>query len=283
MLGKLFVSVVHALPLTVSLFISNLLARMRCTGVRFRVTEEGLLVAHSSENRVHFSGTPKRGLEYLTNGLDRRAQNLREEYLLDQITLEPKVVVDVGANSGDFLLALSTELKIYIGLEPIQEEFEALTRNCQLRDLVSPNHMAASNIDGTAQIFVSLSKGDSSIIKPGPGVFETREIASVKLDTLFSEGPLSLHSEIDLLKVEAEGFEPAILSGSQSLLQICKWVVVDGGPERGQEHETTIERCSNLFAQGFEMVALNIRSRPGVALFRNLRLAESSQGFEGKN
>lgn len=47
-------------------------------------------------------------------------------------------------------------------------------------------------------------------------------------------------------------FEPKILRGSKSLLQICKWVVVDGGPDRGQAHETTIERCSNLlFAQGF--------------------------------
>lgn len=39
-------------------------------------------------------------------------------------------------------------------------------------------------------------------------------------------------SELDLLKVEAEGFEPEVLQGAERILHKIRFVSVDCGPER---------------------------------------------------
>ena len=83
---------------------------------------------------------------------------------------------------------------------------------------------------------------------------------------------------VDILKIEAEGLEPEIILGASEFIKNCRWVVVDGGPERGLEEETTIEKCTNLLIQQkFSLVSLNLRNRLGVGLFLNERF--SSHGL----
>ena len=235
--------------------------------------QNSLLIA-SQRGKSHFAGTAKRGLTFLTNGLAQRGKMLRSQYLFDFIEGPINTVIDVGANSGDLILALPHDTREYIAFEPIHEEWRALEKNCGMRGFRRPFCIAASNSDSDIEIYVSTQGGDSSIIQPANGFSEKRTVVASKLDSVLASQQIGrVLTVVDLLKIEAEGFEPEVLEGSIQTLKICRWVAVDGGPERGLESKTTIERCVNtLLGNGFELVALNIKSRPGVGLFKNTQL-----------
>lgn len=238
--------------------------------VRFQVVDS-ILVASSKDDK-HFAGTLKRGLVFLTNGLSNRGKTLKSQYLLDLIEGPVSTVIDVGANSGDLMLAFPNGLTEYLGIEPIDEEYRALEMNCNFRNFGKPMKVAASNSNSSLEIFVSTAGGDSSAIQPAHGFTERRIVPAYTMDSIMtSQGLQEPFDVVDLLKIEAEGFEPEVLEGCFQTLKRCRYVVVDGGPERGPDSQTTIEACTNiLLANGFELVAINIRSRPGVGLFRNL-------------
>lgn len=269
MISRMFVHAVHSLPLRIAVIFCNFLALARRRNVRFRV--KGELLVSSSGSQKHFAGTPRRGLELLTNGLAQRGSRLRMAYLLEYIPGPIETVIDIGANSGDFLLALPGQPVEYLGIEPIREELNALQKNTELRNLRDPINVAASDQMGTLTIYVSRKGGDSSIIQPSSGWTETRKVTGMPLDQILSDnGLVRAFSQIDVLKVEAEGFEPEVLKGSTLSLSVCRYVVVDGGPERGPQSETTIEECANfLIDRGFKLVRINLDFRPGVALFEN--------------
>lgn len=237
--------------------------------MRFKALDS-MLVA-TSDSSKHFAGTIPRGLEFLTNGLSERGAALHRHYFLSQVSGTIRTVIDVGANSGDLLLALPDEVEEYLGVEPIEEEYQALEKNCHLRNFSQPLKIAASNSEGTLEFFVSTLGGDSSAIQPANGFTERRTVPAASMDSILRSGNLQKKfNTVDLLKVEAEGFEPEVLEGCIETIGRCRWVVVDGGPERGPNSETTIENCTNmLVGHGFELVALSLKRRPGVGLFRN--------------
>lgn len=253
-----------------ALHFSNLASFLRGGKVKFQVVDS-ILVASSRDER-HFAGTVRRGLQFLTIGLSNRGSALRNQYLLDFVKGPIRTVVDVGANSGDLMLAFPHGLNEYLGVEPIEEEYRALEMNCNLRNFRKPMKVAASNQNSSLEIFVSTAGGDSSAIQPASGFTEKRKVPASTIDSIMTgQGLQGVFNVVDLLKIEAEGFEPEVLEGCIQTLKSCRWVVVDGGPERGTDSQTTIETCTNfLVANGFELQALNISSRPGVGLFRNL-------------
>lgn len=169
-------------------------------------------------------------------------------------------------------MAFPNGLTEYLGIEPIDEEYRALEMNCNFRNFGKPMKVAASNSNSTLEIFVSTAGGDSSVIRPAHGFTERRIVPAHTMDSIMtSQGLQKLFDVVDLLKIKAEGFEPEVLEGCVQTLKRCRYVVVDGGLERGPDSQTTIESCTNILLQnGFELVALNIRSPPGVGLFRNL-------------
>lgn len=272
MLSKLFTWVVRNSHVRLAMCLANLVSYLLGRQVRFSF--QNSLLQASQRGQLHFAGTAKRGLVFLTNGLSQRGKMLRSQYLLDFIGGPIKTVIDVGANSGDLILALPEETSEYIAFEPIHEEWRALEKNCGTRGFREPFCIAASNSDSDIEIYVSTQGGDSSVIQPANGFSEKRTVAASKLDSVLSSK--KFHKEftvVDLLKIEAEGFEPEVLEGSIQTLKICRWVVIDGGPERGLESRTTIEICANmLMDMSFELVALNIKSRPGVGIFKNAQL-----------
>jgi len=77
--------------------------------------------------------------------------------------------------------------------------------------------------------------------------------------------------DVFLIKVEAEGGEPEVLIGSLRLLSRTKYVVVDGGPERGLEGSSTIDSCTKiLLDNGFSEIARSA-TRPQTVLFKRQR------------
>ena len=264
---------IRILPLRFALIFANLVSISRGSNTKFSL-EDGLLVAHDPISGLcHRAGTPKRGLYFLSVGLKRRGQILRSQYMIDRLDGTPvKVVIDVGANSGDFLLALDDNLEIYLGIEPVHSEFRALQINVSKKGMPSPVKKVVGASSGLIDFYISEIGGDSSAILPASGFTEKTKMDMETLDKIIASKEELASSEIDLLKIEAEGYEPEVLAGAKTTLSRSRFVVVDGGPERGPEEKTTIESCINfLHDLGFELSAMNLKDRPGVALFSRKR------------
>ena len=72
-----------------------------------------------------------------------------------------------------------------------------------------------------------------------------------------------------MLKLEAEGWEPEILDGAKEFINICDYVAIDGGLERGETAEATFPAINNfLMNNGFEMI--DIQGPSYRALFKKV-------------
>ena len=179
-----------------------------------------------------------------------------------------RTVVDVGANSGDLLLAIDKDSTKYLGFEPVMSEFAALQKNVRSGRYLNALQVALGKTNGRVSFFVSTAHGDSSVLEPANGFTEMQEVEMRTLDDVLAGFDDLFCEGIDLLKIEAEGYEPEVLQGAKETLKKCKFVTVDGGPERGKYAESTIEACITiLLEQGFKLESINLESRPGVALF----------------
>jgi FkbM family methyltransferase len=197
-------------------------------------------------------------------GLFQRAQTLRREYLIDSGLIQMgtgDLVIDCGANIGDFKLAIDS-LGIpdisYFGFEPSPIDFVCLSENVGRN---SSHDIALYNSNGVVEFYMDSENADSSVINPG-SYNEVISLKSARLDTLYPK------TRIKLFKVEAEGAELEVLEGATGLLPYIEFISIDAGFERGPNKETTMPNCTNfLLRNGFELIAVG--SGRLTALFRN--------------
>lgn len=275
MKSRIFIALVRRLPLSYGVILCNFQAFLRRIPIRYRVQNNLLSVVSGEE--THFVASPKMGLEFFANGIEFRKRWIIDDYMVSELLEEENlVVVDVGANSGDFLLAFGPKSSHYLAVEPVKEEFLALKRNASsYKTKFQGVQCAAGDESGEASMFISRSWADSSLIMPASGFSEKRIVPVRRVDDLVETFELenAFGPYVDLLKIEAEGYEPEVINGSLNTLSRTRYVAIDGGPERGPSRESTIEECSNVLSRhGFILVKLNLSSRPGVALFKNSTL-----------
>lgn len=205
----------------------------------FRVTQGDVTIFTARKSRLPF-------LMYDVHG---RLSELRNQYLVsDDLIRADDVVIDCGANIGEFSIVSARYGAQVFAFEPDPTEFTALERNAQSRR-ISANSFALWNEDGEMTLFDANDDGDSSLIDQGNSSREVR-VPTLRLDS-FSGLPTG---RIRLIKLEAEGAEPEIIEGAQETLQRTDYVAVDMGPERGLSHEATLVPVVNsLHDLGFRL------------------------------
>jgi FkbM family methyltransferase len=230
---------------------------------RFKKGPEAFIL-RGRDTEVKFSNW-RRGAHIYRRGLDFRIKQLEDAYCLESVAFtEPRgLVIDCGANYGDFSRAVLRKLpdaRLAL-VEPVP--WDASNLRSSFPD-ASVFELAASDSDGEAQFFLSESSGDSSLFRPKTRHHEIK-VAQKRLDQAISL------QDVFLIKVEAEGGEPEVLIGSLRLLSRTKYVVVDGGPERGLEGSSTIDSCTKiLLDNGFSEIARSA-TRPQTVLFKRQR------------
>jgi len=158
-------------------------------------------------------------------------------------------VIDVGANVGEFTQgAINNNAKIIFAYEPDPLAFYCLQRNIDKKSNVKIFELAVSNSNSIEDFYSASQTADSSLIEPA----NYNEIIKVKSVTLDSQ--IEIYPEIiDLIKIEAEGFEPEIIEGAVETLKRTRYVVVDVGPERyGEKTDKAVSKL--LSEQGFKVV-----------------------------
>jgi len=136
-------------------------------------------------------------------------------------SVAPEVVVDIGANIGNFSLFAATkwpqsEIWAY---EPAPVNFSQLSRNVELNTQcrIKPVNAAVSGKAGKAKLLIKQESGAHSLYSVDSDVVEgSLELPSVTLeDVVTATGG----KRIDFLKVDCEGAEYDIFAGREEILR----------------------------------------------------------------
>lgn len=214
------------------------------------------------DNKKKYKFFPIERINLYVKGLVFRTEQLKKEYLLHNIKFEENdIVIDVGANNGDFYLCFDKKIKYY-GYEPSPIVFPNLQYNVKNQNLynLGVSNSESDNID----FYLKDEGGDSSIL-PINNYNKKIRIETTTLDKEIDK----IQQRIKLIKLEAEGFEPEILQGLKKYLNYVEYITIDCGFERGVKQESTIAECANyLIKNNFKMI--DFSSSRIVTLFKNL-------------
>ena len=147
-------------------------------------------------------------------------------------------VVDVGANVGHYTKKFSDLVGSQgrvIAIEPVPETFELLSANVLLfrHSNVTLLNVAASDQSGIAGMQIpnfetGLSNNYQAHLSKG---MADLHVLTVKLDAL------TLEHRIKLMKIDAEGHDPAVLRGAEALLaRDHPILIVETGSSEVAEH-----------------------------------------------
>jgi len=165
---------------------------------------------------------------------------LCEAFKLRKYLQKAPLVVDVGANSGQF----NRFCEFYLGaskiisIEPVKETFDLLLKNA--RRPQDCYQAMISDRDGPARFFITGASQLSSAIQPEDGVPHTEiELHPTRLDKILSDAGIDT---IDLLKIDCEGSEMEVLRSAGAFLDKTRLVLLEMSVLR--------RSAGNLFAVG---------------------------------
>jgi FkbM family methyltransferase len=243
-------------------------SRKHFRGSNISVTFEADKGFQIIENGTTLNVARRTRLNYYKNGIIQRLEFLKKEYLGDvKIEFEENdIIVDCGSNIGEFICSLNlNESHRIFAFEPDPTEYGVLISNIGAYATVL--NKALWNEDDKIKIYLANESGDSGIYQRRDSE-ESIEISACRLDSLISK--TAPNGVIRLIKIEAEGAEPEVLSGALGLLERTNFITVDVGPERGVDKESTLVPILNILCDhGFEMI--NFNPNRITCLFRNAR------------
>jgi len=241
----------------IGFFINRLNGKNFCLFINIFFNKDGKLIFENGryvkiiENKNVAVYPNKRVLRVVKN-FKYQLDLLYDSYLLNSIDIQnDDVIVDCGANVGELFLAVKEKnLDVtYMGFEPDKETYECLKLNVKNEKNIVHN-IGLSNIEGSNNFYIDNEGGNSSFVD-----FGTSE--SIKVDTKRLDS-YNIKKNIKLFKIDAEGYEPEVLSGSKNTLKNTNFVSVDFGSERGANQNNTMVDVNNLLLQvGFELIELN--------------------------
>jgi FkbM family methyltransferase len=180
-----------------------------------------------------------------SGGILPRCAETARQYCLDQFQgrWQDAVFLDLGANIGEVSLHATARKARAYAFEADPHVFAALERNAR-RHGFSATHTLLGAEEGEAEFYLAAKDADSSLIPP------IGEAAETMPRVMLPVTPLDLATErtgldrIDVIKLDAEGAEPEVLSGAHETLSRTRFIAVDCSAERqGQE---TGEACLPL-------------------------------------
>jgi FkbM family methyltransferase len=184
-------------------------------------------------------------------GVAARRARLIKAYLGSVDIVRPgDVVIDCGANIGEFSIACAQFGATVHSFEPDPREFKALCANAF--DGITPVAKALWHKTERLKFYENNDSGDSGLIDIGRAA-SVLEIQAVRLDEYAAQAGIG--ERVRLIKVEAEGAEPEVLDGAGDILSKTDYVTVDMGPERGVSQESTVvDVTARLYNRGFRLI-----------------------------
>lgn len=143
--------------------------------------------------------------------------------------LQPRTVLDVGANIGNHTLMFSRHAQRVLSFEPGQKAFGMLRQNVQANHLahVSALNFGLSNVNVQQTLYVETSGnlGESSLTLANltsPNFVEDLIELRVGDEVLAEQGI----SDVDFIKIDVEGHEQAVIAGLRNTIAAQRPVVL---------------------------------------------------------
>ena len=136
---------------------------------------------------------------------------------LDRLLSDIRTILDVGANEGQTALPFARafpEATVF-AFEPVPRTFSTLRARTASVDRIRCFELALGDYDGEATISLAGKSGQNSLLnvaEPGPG---TITVPVVRGDTW---APAHEVEHVDVLKIDAEGYDLEVLAGFEQLL-----------------------------------------------------------------
>jgi len=138
------------------------------------------------------------------------------------------VIVDVGANLGDFTFALRNFARKIVAVEPEEKNFLAFSANLQVNHVnnVVPIRLAAHDHD--EEVFLQGESSNMYVAREKKG----QPVRGMPLDLILRRMGIG---SVDLMKIDVQGHERSVLSGMHGLLgkKIVKLLIVEVHLKRG--------------------------------------------------
>jgi len=149
-----------------------------------------------------------------------------------------KTVIDVGAWCGTWSRLVEPYADQIIAFEPDKIHFECLQRNCTIKN---NNRQQAV---GSEDKLVSLTDDNFTQKKriAGPG-----DIRMIRIDDLE-------YKNIDLIKIDVEGYELEVLKGARDTLKTVKYVMLELNGNTENYGSSNQECIDYLKEQGYKML-----------------------------
>lgn len=205
-------------------------------------------------------------------GVLGRLRYLEDSYCVPEgVVGTNDLVVDCGANIGEFSRAMEMRGASVHAFEPDPQEFFALKRN--LRNKGSKAHeMALWSKSGNLFFSRANDNGDSWVSEnnqvDGSEIF----VAGTTLDE-WAASNLSEEQSISLLKLEAEGGEMEVVRGGRATIPRIKYICADLGEPSTTGPTSVPEVVNVLLYSGFEVVSF--QKARCMTVFRNTRLTQA--------
>lgn len=149
-----------------------------------------------------------------------------EHYTLRELLPKGALVIDVGANIGQFNFFSRHYLKAsrVISVEPLPDCFKILQLNAAAPH--DCHNLAISDQEGGRTMLISSisSSLSSYVAAQGEDLIASCEVAATTLDQFISDLGLS---SVDLLKIDTEGSEYDVICGGGRTLAVTSWVAAE--------------------------------------------------------
>lgn len=259
--------------------LSAIINRLVVNKSRKQVAAQPNMLQYDSKNDLHYICdstyskpvyiSDRKRADLYKNGVQARIEWILSDYRIPLEIIQPgDLVVDIGANVGELALHSRFSGCKYIAIEPDPNAFKALSLNHPQGTLVN---CALSNKSGILDFFLATANADSSLFRP------EAYTNCIQVDVFTLDECMAHHQQdqlIKLLKIEAEGMEPEVLSGGMKTLGRTLYIAIDAGPERGGK--PTAPECLNLLiSSGFKVVDTYLLR--GTFFLRNELLQKSSE------
>ena len=145
--------------------------------------------------------------------------------------------MDIGANVGLHTVALSKLVGNgrVVAFEPVTEMADTLSANCAFNrsENVTLVRAALGKESGVADIMVNQGdpgmEGTNSMIQSvhltnNPDRYQIRQIPVARLDDIAES--LGLRDQVNLIKIDTEGFEPMVIEGGLETLRATRPIMI---------------------------------------------------------
>ncbi len=224
------------------------------------IDEEGIWFK-TGFNFFVFSNLKDRILE-----LEKNAywESVETNFVLDNLSSE-SVFVDVGANIGYFSLAVASQhdrAKIY-AIEPVNSTYEMLCRNLkfnQYEERIIPLNVALGDHQGFVEMIDD--RGPKNHISSNLSASQKRSQQKVKLTTLDDLIEDLNLKQIDLIKVDIEGYESYFIEGAKQTLSQLPLLLIEIQQKRSQVFgKQAIETMKSLIELGYHYLVISKKEK----------------------